>query len=445
MKLRLKALTIATLVLGFLLAGAATAYATGTIQGTVRDSYLSNPVNGVLVTVVEAANADSLVATTSTATDGTYRFTGLAESSYYLYFSDPALRYWPQWYDWVDTFADATSIDTTASSVFVADVRVDGVHVKLRSRLDTAAVSADSSATPFLGQAVTLETTATDALWGDPLTGMRVYLQSSADRSTWTTVGPADGSNYDGTYRSTFTATSVAVRYYRFSIGDASDSVATASPDVRIAPKVPATSWQGATLEGTATTDIVAAASQPVTIRGRLLDHAGVPMIGANVVLELSADGVNWTTGPAASAVTTVAGEYHATVRAGDWTFYRFAFRSTGYDLSSVSGRVMIRAPWAIRVTAPRHVKPGKRFFIEGRLNPGSPRAIQVRVSVQRLVGKTWRGYRTYVGIGKKQGNNTFFNVRPTLPKGEYRFRVSAPADIYRLAAINDYQRIAVW
>ncbi|MDR3687262.1 MAG: carboxypeptidase regulatory-like domain-containing protein [Coriobacteriia bacterium] len=440
-KTSLKALLLTALVAAFVLAGATGAYA-ATIRGLVRDGYFSTPLSGIQVTLVEAANADSVVSSTTTGPDGRYQFSSVADSTYYLYFSDPNGAYWPMWFDAEETFDMADPIDVSGSDVFLANADLSGVHVKIQSRLSTATVSADSSDVPLLGDAVTIDTTATDVLWGDTNAGQRVVVQTSSNRITWTTIGPADDYG-DGTYHYGFTPTTTDVRYIRFAIGEASDSVATTSPSVRIAPRMWPTRWEGATLDGTSTASLVAPVGAPVRIRARLFDQNEAPMTGANVIVQMSSDGVNWHDGPAASAAATLTGQYETTGIAGLWSFYRFYYQGVGYNQPKASGAVTITSPWHLIATAPTRLKANKKTFIQGSVTPVLPAGVRPLVTVQWHVRGKWRTYKTYWPT-TSVGQATFFYKRLAFPKGDFRWKVSLPGDAYRFATSTVYAPIKV-
>jgi len=437
MKTHIASATIAAAALACSLMLASTAMAAA-IHGTVQDSYRRTKVASITVTLFDADGEGSQIASTTTAADGTYHFTGLAAARYYLYFSDASDRYWPAWYDQEPEYFEADPVKTHGSVDTTANMALDPEHPKYATQLSTATVSAGGTTTVSLGDSVTLETTATDFYWHYPASSVHMTLQTSTDQTTWTDVEPALDPDWVGTYSATFTPKTRGAYFYRFSIADAIDAEATSSASVRVNVVVPMTSWQGATFASTVATDVTApSAWQTLTISARLVDGVGLPKTGVGTVLQGSADGVNWVDSPPSAVTSAANGWYSAHVVSGVWTFYRFAFYALDGQLSSVSQPVTLRSPWALSWTQlTRTVSRNKKFTVAGVVWPPtmSPSKL-VWVEVDHYAHKKWSVVRSGWVTARRAATSTTFSLVLTIKSGgDSRIRASVPrGDAYRM------------
>jgi hypothetical protein len=422
---------------------AATGAYAATISGLVSDDYLSTPLSGVNVTLVSASGDGSTLATTTTSADGRYVFSGVAPSTYCLYYSDTAGSHWPQWYDGWDTFDMADEVDVSIAESATADASLVAFHVKTQSEFSAATVSPLGGDKPLLGDTVSVDTTVTDVLWGTTSPGLRVVVQSSPNGISWSTLGPAED-NWDGTYHYEFTPTTVAVRYFRFYIAEAADAVAASSTSVRIAPRQWPMTWEGATFADSSTALASRAIGRRVDFRARLLDENLNPVLGGIIAVQGSADGKVWTKVATARANTVTAGLYEASAIVGTWTFYRFYYTGVGYRESKGSAPVFIKAPWKLVMSSPRKAKPNRWVYLQGTVNPRMPVHARVTIVVQKKSRGRWVGYKKLrvAAVDKPYGGLLFKRIR--LPRGDYRWRASLPADTYRYASVTPYRSIRV-
>jgi hypothetical protein len=437
-------LLFATLILGlaFAIAGPASHAHAATVSGTVTDDYNGAVLSGIGVTLVGEMDS-SQVATTTTLADGGYAFSGVGLSGYYMYFSDPADRYAPEWFDDSSDFWDAEPVYIEDESDAIdADAALSPIHIKYRIRLSTATVDPAEGASCLVGDSVSIATAATDAYRGYGLFGFPVMLQSSPDRSNWTAVGLALDPEWSGNYSATVVPARAGTTYYRFAIPDAMDSEATASASVQVHASTPSTSWRGVCAEGTSTADVtVGAARQNVRFRAQLLDARGAPKTGAAVRVQRSMDGRTWIDSSTTGRTSGSDGWYAATVTSGQFTFYRFVYVSTGpSDPTTVSNPLTIRSPWDLEWRSSRSVRHGTKCDFAGTVWPSvtSPKKL-ARVDVQFFKNGKWRAPKSAWAAAKKTGRCIRFSARVTLPqKGKYRVRVSVPRnDGYRLPVVS--------
>lgn len=418
---------------GFVLALAwCTQALAASVAGSVWDAYLVTPIQGIHVGVVDASAASGPeVAACVTNAGGQYQVDGLADGTYLVRYSDPLGRYYPQWFDHVDSPDAATAIEASGSVAVTADADLDALVVKARVELEPAQLDDPAMSTPFLGDVVDLSTYADDAIWGDPLPDLNVILQKSADRHTWSDVTIASNDYHDGTYQAELTPVALGDCYYRFTVHDAVDVVATASADVLVRPVMRPTRWGSAQFTSSGSSDATMSFGSDATARATLFDYLGDPA-HLPVHIEYSLDGVTWRDENA--IVIPPVGEYSATYEAHlrAWApYYRFVCSGKGYDAGSVSPVLTVRMPW--RVGAPRitpsRPRAGKSMNVWGYLQPrAAGRAVQL--VVQRRSGGRWRGVTTTkAASGVWAAYETKYSSRLKLRRGSYRVRATARGD----------------
>jgi hypothetical protein len=443
MSARLSHAAMVVAISTLLFISAATGAHAATISGLVSDDYFGTPLSGVNVTLVSASGDGSTLATTTTSADGRYAFSGVAPSTYCLYYFDTTGSHWPQWYDGWDTFDLADEVDVSVAESAAADVSLDAFHVKAQSRFTTVTMTPLGGEAPLLGDTVSVDTTVTDVLWGTASPGLRVVVQSSPNGISWSTLGSAadDG---DGTYHYEFTPTTVAVRYFRFYIAEATDAVATASTSVRFTPRQWPMTWEGASFADSSTALFSHAIGQEVGFGARLFDENLNPVVGGSIAVQGSADGKVWTTVAAARVSTATAGLYEASASVGMWTFYRLYYAGAGYREPKGSAPVFIKAPWKLVMSAPQKAKPNRWVYLQGTVNPRMPVRGRVTIAVQKKSRGRWIGHRrlSVAASDRPYGGLLFTRVR--LPRGDYRWRASLPADAYRYASATPYRPIRV-
>jgi hypothetical protein len=142
--------------------------ASGAIAGTVTDS-AGRPLDGVVVTLYDSSG--DFFDNTTTAVDGSYRFSGLPVGSYKIGFdartSDPRHNYVPQFFNGKPTLAAADPVAVTAGRTATADA-------SLVTGLQISGVVTDQA--------------------GDALTGLEVDLYDSSKQLIASTSTAADGS-----------------------------------------------------------------------------------------------------------------------------------------------------------------------------------------------------------------------------------------------------------
>jgi len=427
MRARLTSAAVAAIACAVTLALTTTAFA-ATISGTVRDSYRLATVSGVAVSILSADDPASQLTSATTDANGAFRFSGLADGSYYLYFADAADRYWPAWYEEESEFWEADPVTVSGSAETTLDMQLDPEHVKYVSHLDTPTAEPDATTTLYVGEQATIDTTCTDALWGGGLFGMHVTLQSSKDQVTWSDVSSALDPDWDGTYSAPVVPGRSGTWYYRFAIKDAIDSEATESAVACLTAVLRPTHWEGATFKGTSVSDLsVPAAWQTLVIAARLTDESGQPISFASARVQCSVDGVTWANSgyPASPDLN---GLYYASVMSGQWTFYRFAYFASDGEFSSASQPVVMRSPWATHWgSPPGKSRPHKQVVFAGMVFPpvGSPSKL-VWVEIQRAGVNRWDKEWAGWARGSTEYDAVHWSVVRTLTtKGKYRFRAT--------------------
>ena len=153
---------------------AAGAAATGTITGTVRDASTNQPITGIRVALNSVATG-TWYAKTNTATNGTYRFDDLPTGDYRVLFVDHGGTYVDEWHLDAPDAATATRIT------------VDGTLHQIDASLARVAPPATG----------TITGTVRDASTNQPITGIRVALNSVATGTWYAKTNTAT----NGTYR----------------------------------------------------------------------------------------------------------------------------------------------------------------------------------------------------------------------------------------------------
>ncbi len=250
----------------------------GQVTGTVTDAVSGDPVSGIEVDVYSSNSSGSNpVDTVCTASDGTYTVPGLTTGTYYVGFNDGcgASNYAPQFYNGKASLASADPVSVTTGTT--------------TSSID-AAMQAGGQVTG----------TVTDAVSGDPVSGIEVDVYSSnssgsnpvdtactASDGTYTVPGLTTGTYYVG-FNDGCGASNYAPQFYN---GKA--SLASAEP-------VSVTT-------GTTTSSIDAAMQAGGQVTGTVTDAVSDPVSGIEVdVYSSNSSGSN----PVDTACTASDGTY---------------------------------------------------------------------------------------------------------------------------------------
>lgn len=151
--------------------GPAMAPATGRITGTTTDATTALPVAGLRVDLIDAYPSGRIVASTTSAADGTFSFDGVALGGYRLRAADSDPTYETTW-------VDAATAYRTAPDTAVGAIADTAVTIAVRAR-GTASITGTLTRTDTTG----------------PLDGARVLLFDDQGYRATTTSAP------DGTYR----------------------------------------------------------------------------------------------------------------------------------------------------------------------------------------------------------------------------------------------------
>jgi protocatechuate 3,4-dioxygenase beta subunit len=402
-----------------------------TIGGTIQDDYSSEVLPGVSVSLYDAnGTMATVLATTVTTSNGIFHFRGVGPGDYLVYYSDPSGRFISQWYDYEPSADWADPITVDFSSQFDASQYLSPVRIQYRALLTTATVSAGTGA-QWAGLPFTLTSRMFDSMWGDPLDGMGVVVQSSTDRTTWNTLGSAsaDPSVGGGGYKFTYSAPDAAPRYYRFCAPGSLDVVSTSSVDVFVHPAMRTASWGPIFVNGT-TTPNATVAGPMFPLEAQLRDQFGNPVSGASVHVSQSLDGRTWFDCPALVR-ETAPGRYTASTESGRAGIFRFESRAGGTSTSAVSGIATVLAPRKAQCwfsNGMPHV--GRTTEISGWLWPRGKKGTKlVTIVVQRKVGGAWKAYKTFkpaIIDGPSGASRARIKLKYS-KRGTYRVRMYVP------------------
>lgn len=413
------------------------------IDGVTYDDYSMAALSGISVSLLDA-NGDwvSILATATSSADGTFHFTGLAPGDYFVYYNDPSGKYQPQWYDYEPTidWADAVTVGSPGSHN--ATVHLDAVRIQHQAAFTTPIVSAGTGA-QWAGLPFTLTADMYDALRGFGLTGMPVVVQSSTDRVHWFALGTAsaDPAGPYGRYRFTYSAPDAAQRYYRFYVRSTPDVVSANSPDIALHPAARSASWGPVAVNGAGVTS-VRVSSAEISLDAQLTEQFGGPVTRASVCVRQSLDGRTWFGCPAI-VLETAPGHYTATAETGRGSLLRLESVGSGTVAAAASGVVTVLAPRKAHCwLSTGSTRAGRKIHIAGSVWPrGKKGSRPVTIVVQRKVGGSWKGYKSYrPTLFDGSSASSRVSVRLKLSKrGTYRVRMYAPAANGLLSATTQW------
>ncbi|MDR3685501.1 MAG: carboxypeptidase regulatory-like domain-containing protein [Coriobacteriia bacterium] len=121
--------------------------ARGTITGTLRSSRNQAPLPGISVAAYQEADTSTVIASTTTAADGTYHLNGLSPTSYRLAFTDATGEYGHSFFRSQGSIEAATLISVAASATAVATDTLTYVPYSLNGRV-TSGSGATAIAVP---------------------------------------------------------------------------------------------------------------------------------------------------------------------------------------------------------------------------------------------------------------------------------------------------------
>jgi hypothetical protein len=133
-------------------------------------------------------------------------------------------------------------------------------------------------------------------------------------------------------------------------------------------------------------------ADSALTLAGRLLDHAGGPIAGAEIELRQQPSYLGADSRLIATTKTDQSGNWRFRVRNGPSRVLTVGYRSHSKDpgyAAQLSYHEKVLAP--VTLSAPRQARPGRRFDFRGRLAGGYLSPGGVLVSLEIYYGGTWR------------------------------------------------------
>jgi hypothetical protein len=168
-------------------------------------------------------------------------------------------------------------------------------------------------------------------------------------------------------------------------------------------------------------------AHSALTLSGRLLDHTGAPMVGAEVELLQQPTYLGAKTALVATNVTNAEGDWKLYVSRGPSRLIIVGYRSRSKDAAYATQLQYREKVFAsVRLAAPHHVRPGQAFSFRGALAGGYLPANGVFVSLEIYYGGRWReiALLSTNHRGAFTYRYTFASVEPIT----YHFRAVLPA-----------------
>jgi hypothetical protein len=181
--------------------------------------------------------------------------------------------------------------------------------------------------------------------------------------------------------------------------------------------------------EASAKTPTVDYAHSALALSGRLLDHTGAGMAGAQVELRQRSTAAGAADSLVATATTTATGAWTFNVPPGPSrqlvVGYRAHLGDPAFAAQLISNQAVLAAA---TLSAPRRTRPGVRIFLRGQLAGGNIPAGGEPVAVEIHYGPRWR---TIAVVRTNQAGRWRYGYTFALPPGSYRFRsvpIAGPA-----------------
>lgn len=175
-----------------------------------------------------------------------------------------------------------------------------------------------------------------------------------------------------------------------------------------------------------AQTPTVTYSRSAMTLSGRLINHSGEPMAGAQVELRQRPSAAGTTDALVATATTTATGSWTLNAPAGPSRLLVVGYRAHLGDptfATELDSHENVRA--AASLKAPKRTRPGQRIVFNGALAGGNIPPGGQLVAMQIYFSRRWRTI-DLVHAGQ-DGRFRYAYVFAGVPPGTYRFRALVP------------------
>jgi len=419
-----------------------------TIQGVVRNDFTGLPISFIRA---ELHVPDGTTQVAVTDSRGRYAFEGLPPATYHLHFSDPGNHYWPQWWEYEDEEALATSVAVVRPDRVEVSPWMEPFDYSWMVIFGASRVAPGSTATPYVGEPVTIQTTLYEVQSGVPLDNMDVQLEWSTDRVTWhdwSSEVPVDNV-WVGEYEATFAVTHTQPAWVRFVVYDDWYEQVTASTPIAIQAHSNVSTWSNPKLVTARPGMPTDGYMQQISIEATLASYAGAPVDGAVVSLQSSTDGVNFAPVTNAVVENLWGGKYRTTIASSRKTHYRFSSAKRGYAAAAVSQWVTIVPKPYMSTPAPvSSPKANRSFRIRGVLKPkhAARGTSPVKFWLYKRSGGRWvLKTKSYTAsISDRDSGSSYYWARFRLPAGKYLVRGYSPADADHRAVLTGARTLTV-
>jgi hypothetical protein len=172
-----------------------------------------------------------------------------------------------------------------------------------------------------------------------------------------------------------------------------------------------------------------------ITLKGQLLDHAGLPMGGALVELRQQASYLGAPNTLLATTTTNTDGAWTFRVPKGPSRLLTVGYRSRSKDLSFAAQFQLHETVAAgVRLSAPRQAHPGRTFVFRGRVAGGHIPRGGALVSLEIYYGSEWREIALL--HTRRHGVFVYGYTFAAIGAATYKFRAQVPAIVgYPFAA----------
>jgi len=185
---------------------------------------------------------------------------------------------------------------------------------------------------------------------------------------------------------------------------------------------------------------VVAYGGDGTRLTGRLTTHDDAPIVGASVVLEMSADGAAWSAVGGGPAVTDAGGNYSlVTLKFWHARYLRANFHGTvAYPSAQSASRRVKPKAWVRTPIAPATMQDGTYYTVYGFLKPHhNAGTYPVRIYRWRKTASgNWKSYGYLTAKAYDYSTYTKYLRRMRFSTtGTWRVRAYAPADYWHAAA----------